>query len=34
MRSNSTLSKKSFRDSKNCFKIDLSKLLGKEEKET
>lgn len=27
-RSNSTLSKKSVRDPKTCFKIDLSKLAG------
>lgn len=31
-RSNSTLSKKSFKESKNCLKIDLSKLTGKHEK--
>lgn len=29
-RSNSTISKKSNGDMKNCFKIDLSKLKGKE----
>ena len=33
MRSNSTLSKKSFKDPKSCFKIDLSKLVGKDEKQ-
>ena len=30
-RSNSTISKKSTRDIKNCFKIDLSKFNSKEE---
>lgn len=30
-RSNSTLSKKSVRDPKSCFKIDLSKLAGQSE---
>jgi hypothetical protein len=29
-RSNSTISKKSAKDIKNCFKIDLSKLQAKE----
>ena len=30
-RSNSTISKKSNKDIKNCFKIDLSKLQAKQE---
>lgn len=32
-RSNSTISKKSTKDIKNCFKIDLSKFNSKEEQE-